>query len=300
MFIIPRVTGGCHSVISHPVLRKITRKQFIKGLGATLLLGSGTVLYTLFVEPHWLEVIEHEMPVKNLPDSLIGKKIVQLSDIHIGQQVSDAYLKKAFDVVRSLSPDVVVYTGDFTTREPETLAHAGRIFPHLPVGKMGAFGIFGNHDYGRNWHEYDHANRLAMLAESHGIRMLRNEMAEVGGLQIIGLDDLWASQFKPEQAFARWNAGAPSIVLTHNPDTVDLQGWGNYQGWILAGHTHGGQCKPPFLPPPMLPVKNRRYCAGTYDLEGGRKLYINRGLGHLVQAIFNARPEITVFKLSRA
>jgi len=272
----------------------------MKGLGATLLLGSGTVLYTLFVEPHWLEVIEHEMPVKNLPDALIGKKVVQLSDIHIGPQVSDAYLKKAFDLVRSFSPDVVVYTGDFTSREPETLAHADRIFPHLPLGKLGTFGILGNHDYGHNWQEFQLADQLAARAESHGIRILRNEIGETGGLQIIGLDDLWAKQFKPEKAFAQWTAGSPAIALTHNPDTVDLTDWRNYQGWILAGHTHGGQCKPPFLPPPLLPVQNRRYCAGTYDLESGRKLYINKGLSHLIQARFNVRPEITVFKLSRA
>ena len=37
--------------------------------------------------------------------------------------------------------------------------------------------------------------------------------------------------------------------------------WGDYQGWVLAGHTHGGQCKAPFLPPPLLPVKNARYAA---------------------------------------
>ncbi|HEX2860069.1 MAG TPA: hypothetical protein VHN79_00430, partial [Lacunisphaera sp.] len=73
-----------------------------------------------------------------------------------------------------------------------------------------------------------------------------------------------------------------------------------YQGWILAGHTHGGQCKPPFLPPPLLPVRNRRYTAGEFDLGDGRKLYINRGLGHLLRVRFNVRPEVTVFRLAPA
>lgn len=81
---------------------------------------------------------------------------------------------------------------------------------------------------------------------------------------------------------------------------ADRPAWGDYRGWILAGHTHGGQCKPPFLPPPLLPVKNRRYTAGAFALSRGRRMYINRGVGHLLRVRFNARPEVTVFRLMRA
>ncbi len=76
--------------------------------------------------------------------------------------------------------------------------------------------------------------------------------------------------------------------------------WGDYQGWILAGHTHGGQCKPPFLPPPLLPVWNPRYTAGEFPLAGNRRLYINRGIGYVLRVRFNVRPEITVFHLAPA
>ena len=93
------------------------------------------------------------------------------------------------------------------------------------------------------------------------------------------------------------NIDVANIALSHNPDTVDHSIWNNYNSWILSGHTHGGQCKPPFLNPPMLPVKNTRYSAGEIDLEDGRTLYINRALGHLWQVRFNVRPEITLFTL---
>lgn len=93
---------------------------------------------------------------------------------------------------------------------------------------------------------------------------------------------------------------AAQIALCHNPDVADLPVWNGYQGWILAGHTHGGQCKAPFLPPPLLPVKNKRYAAGAVDLSDGRTLYINRALGHLIQVRFNVRPEITLFELVQA
>jgi len=130
--------------------------------------------------------------------------------------------------------------------------------------------------------------------------VLRNRSADVAGLRIIGLDDMWAHRFFPQLVLPHLPAGQPAVVLSHNPDTCDLPVWGAYQGWILAGHTHGGQCKPPFLPPPMLPVKNRRYTAGEFALTGNRRLYINRGVGHLLRVRFNARPEVTVFRLTPA
>jgi predicted MPP superfamily phosphohydrolase len=113
--------------------------------------------------------------------------------------------------------------------------------------------------------------------------VLRNEIADVEGLQIIGMDDLWAEAFNPHMAFATRAPGRAAIVLSHNPDTADVTGWAGYEGWILSGHTHGGQCKPPFLPPPQLPVRNARYTAGEFALSGNRRLYINRGVGHLLR-----------------
>ena len=110
---------------------------------------------------------------------------------------------------------------------------------------------------------------------ANGVVMLRNQIHDVAGLQIVGLDDLWGDRFDPVLAFKRYDPARAAIALSHNPDTVDLPGWGGFQGWILSGHTHGGQCKPPFLPPPVLPVRNRRYTCGEFELSGGRTLYIN-------------------------
>ena len=60
------------------------------------------------------------------------------------------------------------------------------------------------------------------------------------------------------------------------------------------------QCKPPFLTPPLLPVRNQRYTAGVFALSDSRRMYISRGVGHLMQVRFNVRPEVTVFELQRA
>jgi predicted MPP superfamily phosphohydrolase len=47
------------------------------------------------------------------------------------------------------------------------------------------------------------------------------------------------------------------------------------------------------------PVRNRRYTAGEFGLPGGRRMYISRGVGHLLRVRFNVRPEMTIFHLER-
>ena len=129
--------------------------------------------------------------------------------------------------------------------------------------------------------------------------MLRNRSHDVTGLTVAGVDDLWSPTCDPGAVTGGLDHAKANLFLCHNPDAADGDVWGGYKGWILCGHTHGGQVKPPFLPPPIVPVNNRRYIAGEVDLFDGRKLYINRGLGHLRQVRFNVRPEITVFTLRR-
>jgi uncharacterized protein len=277
------------------------RRRFLwRGLGATAALAAGTGLYTWRVEPHWVELVDRTLPIANLPVALIGRRLVQLSDLHVGPRVDDDYVLGVFERVRALAPDIVVFTGDFTEPFPGHLAQVRSVYRNAPTGRLATVGIFGNHDYGPGWRHPEIAAALVPVLAGCGILVLRNQVATVAGLDIIGLDDWWGKQFRPAEALAYRDATRPGLVLSHNPDTVDMPGWFGYEGWILSGHTHGGQCKPPFLPPPLLPVRNRRYTSGEIAVEGGRRLYISRGVGHTLMVRFNVRPEVTVFTLQRA
>ena len=274
--------------------RAFTRRRLLAAAAA----GAGSLgLYTWRVEPHWLEIVRRKMPVRGLPPELAGKSLLHVSDLHIGPRVDDDYLAGVFQLIQELSPEIVVYTGDFVCANADLVDHAPRVFAQLACGTLGTFGILGNHDYGRGWRDDGAADRVMALAEEAGVRILRNETADVHGLTIVGLDDLWADRFEPGAVLPGLPASDPAVVLVHNPDAVDTPGWETYAGWILAGHTHGGQCKPPFLPPPLLPVRNRRYTSGEFELSGGRRMYISRGVGHLTRVRFNARPEATIFEL---
>jgi predicted MPP superfamily phosphohydrolase len=205
--------------------------------------------------------------------------------------------------VRALEPDIVLFTGDFVSyrvdRGNSQFSQLRDVLSEFPTGRLATLGILGNHDYGRNWSEPDVARRVVRVAEGSGIHVLRNEVASVDGLDVVGIDDIWGHQADSRRALGG-REGSTSLALCHNPDGLDELPWPDFDGWVLPGHTHGGQCKPPFLPPPLLPVKNHRYAAGPVRVDEHRSVYVSRGVGHLIRARFNVRPEITIFSLRSA
>ena len=277
--------------------RKFLKRSFWGAMG----LGLASGIYAWQVEPYWLEYVRLKMPIKNLPEHLDGKTLMQISDMHVGDRFDYQYIIDSFKEAQELNPDFVVYTGDFVSYEDENqIAQLEQVMKHAVKGKLGTCGILGNHDYGHGWAMQEVADEVCRVNEASGITMLNNVHKEFEGLNIIGFDDYWAINFKGEELMQSYDSEKANLVLCHNPDVCDLPLWNNYEGWILAGHTHGGQVKPPFLPAPMLPVKNKKYDAGEIDLEDGRTLYINRALGNLWPVRFNVRPEITIFTLEKS
>jgi predicted MPP superfamily phosphohydrolase len=285
----------------------------------------GLGLDAFLVEPHRLELVRRTLPLENLPAGLAGRTLLQVSDIHVGPEVSSRYLVDSFIAAQRLEPDFVAFTGDFVSyRSAHDVAELARVLRAFPRGRLGTVASLGNHDYGRSWRQMDVANQVARVAGDAGLHVLRNEVVTIAGLQLAGLADFWSPEFGPaggvqtpglmtpdlpkvradagdaRLAIAGIVGGRPTVILSHNPDVQDEPLWGGVRGWVLAGHTHGGQVKPPFLPPPVLPVRNKRYSSGVFEVGPGRSMYVSRGVGHLHHVRFNVRPEITLFTLAKA
>ncbi|MBX7045610.1 MAG: metallophosphoesterase [Ignavibacteria bacterium] len=277
--------------------RKFIRNTFFGLTGIVLFSG----IYSWQIEPFWLEFVRVKMPIRNLPSDLIGKTLMQISDIHVGNRFDYHFIIDSLKQAKEYNPDFVVYTGDFVSIYKDEVQYnkLEETLNNIAKGKIATIGILGNHDYGKNWSQMAVADKISEMVTGKGIQLLRNESTDVKGLNFIGIDDYWGLNFYPEKALTGFDKSKANIVLCHNPDVCDLDVWGEYNSWILSGHTHGGQVKPPFLPPPMLPVKNKKYSAGQYELSNDRTLYINRALGHLWQVRFNVRPEITIFELHK-
>lgn len=279
----------------------MTRKHFLKRLLQLSAIGALPFLYSWQIEPFWVEFVQRKLPIKNLPEHLEGKIVMQISDLHVGNRFDWNFLIESFQKAQDFDPDFVVYTGDFvnhgTLDDHESLK---KVMAKAVYGKLGTFGILGNHDYGKKRKDLGSSQEICRILQNAGVKMLNNEQVESYGLNIIGFDDLWSPNFDPMKVMKDYNPEKANLVLCHNPDVCDKDVWNGYQGWILSGHTHGGQCRIPGVITPILPVENRKYVSGEIDLKDGRMLYINRAIGHSFQVRFMVRPEITVFTLTQA
>lgn len=252
--------------------------------------------------PEWLEIVNIDIPVNNLPDKLRGKRIVHLSDIHCSRTVSKKYLRRCIDRVNKLSPDIVVLTGDYVTHDiyGTHRQNAVKIIGEL-TSRYGVYACLGNHDYGPGSmigriHDNMLDNMISQMKD-RGVRLLRNESCRVDidgqSLWIVGLGDLWLADFHPHKAFADVPADQTTIALVHNPEGIDHLG-AFCADIVMAGHTHGTTVDMTLDPKKAL--RSRRFHAGLFDVDD-KKLYVNRGLGRLGRTLFNARPEITVITL---
>lgn len=280
---------------------RVSRRSWLRTTcSATALTAAGALGYTWGIEPHWFETVRRALPIAGLPAPWQGRTLLHLSDLHIGAADYE-YLASAIDAAAALKPDLVVVTGDFMSYlGPEQFDQVPQLLAKLGRPPQGLVGNFGNHDYGPDWSNVKTADKLERRLGEIGFRILRNESTDIDGLQFVGVEDLWCPRFRFATVRQTLDGAADRavIALCHNPDVCDLPVWGDFRGWILAGHTHGGQCRPPFLPAPLLPIQNRRYAAGEVELSAGRKLYVSRGLGYYHRVRFNVRPEMTLFTLT--
>jgi predicted MPP superfamily phosphohydrolase len=183
------------------------------------------------------------IPLQRLPEHASGYKIVQLTDVHVGPTLGRAYVESVVRATNALAPDLVVITGDLVDG---SVAELGPLVEPLRdlAARHGVFFVTGNHEY------YSGADAWIAHLPSLGIRVLRNERVDIGGLfDLAGVDDASASRILPHhgQDVAKATQGRdgarPLVLLAHQPKAVgdavaagvDLQ---------LSGHVHGGQMVP--------------------------------------------------------
>ncbi len=233
----------------------------------------------------------------NLPDALVGMRIVQLTDIHVGPTIGRDFIASMVSKVNDLRPDVIAITGDLVDGPVSELG------PHVaPLAELrakhGAFFVTGNHEY------YSGVEAWAAELRRLGVRVLDNERVEVGVgdamIDLAGVND-WSARrfdaFKPDLAKALHGRDStrPVVLLAHQPKVIKQAAEAGVS-LVLSGHTHGGQ----IWPWTKLVALDQPYLAGLHR-EGPTQIYVSEGTGYWGPPMrLGTSPEITEIVLERA
>lgn len=255
------------------------------------------LIYALRIEPQKLTLEAITIPIPQLHPALEQFRIVQLSDFHLHPHTQLPLIERAVAQANALRPDLIVLTGDFVLDFIESIFALAPALGRLNA-RYGVFCIMGNHDV-----------KMNDIIVPRGLRderlcVLRNEgvMLSVGAgkLYLAGVDDGIYGRPNLPQAMARWQSGATTILLAHEPDFADAYHRDPRIALQLSGHTHGGQVNLPGYGPLILPRYGKKYHTGLYRLQQ-MWLYTNRGIGMGgIPVRFNCPPEITEITLTRA
>ncbi len=207
---------------------------------------------------------------------LDGTRIVQISDVHIGETLGRDFAQQVADTVNSLKPDLVAVTGDMidgsVARLREDVAPLGTM-----RARYGVFFVTGNHEYysgGAAWET--EARRLGMTVLHNEHRVIEHQGAQ---LVVGGVTDLEGARFaeshapRVDLAFAG-APSAPRILLAHQPRFAKAAAKENVS-LMLSGHTHGGQ-----IFPFMFFVKLQQPVIGGFATLSGVPTYTSNGTGY--------------------
>jgi len=282
-------------------LRSLPKNAF-KAAGVLDAAAAVGLLY-MVLESQWVRRVDRRLEAPVDAADLDGLTVAQLSDFHVGFRPSFNLraTRKAVDLALAARPDLVLITGDFACG-PHGRVELQRQLRRLSgAAPLGVFGVLGNHDHGDSKAPFVQPTDPQAI-ESCGVRLLDNATASVqvgaATVQIGGVDDTDGGHDDLPAVLATLDR-RPSvlrILLTHHAAVVLRTEPGDFH-IALAGDTHGGQI--------CLPLPGRRvllsdlsapFAEGAYDVGGGRRLYVTRGVGtSMLPLRAFCRPEIVVF-----
>jgi predicted MPP superfamily phosphohydrolase len=271
---------------------RFDRRKFLQVAGCCAV---GFAAVDAFViEPSWLDVVEQDVPVPNLPKGLHGFRIAHLSDLHL-RRLSGLH-EAVVAAIQKASANLVVLTGD-CIEDPSALGVLTDLCRSIAMQGREVVATVGN------WEHWGHVDmtELDNAYARGGARLLGNESTLLAsGISVMATDDHCSGFDDVRAALRNIPSGSMRLFLTHAPGIFDrLPEDAPKFDFGLAGHTHGGQIRA-LGAPLWAPPGSGRFRAGMYDTAKGR-VYVSRGIGtSVVSARFTCRPELPIFRLVNA
>ena len=244
-----------------------------------------------------IEVVEIDITIDNLGWNFNNLRILNLTDIHLGQWINPEYLDKLIDYVNTLNVDLVTLTGDYFSYVTKGYEQSLQDSFKKIESKYGKFGVLGNHDHWMG------SKKVRDIFTNSNVIDLSNDVytLEKDGefLNICGVDSCTVCADNLDKVLAKMKKDTPSILLAHEPDFAKQSSQTNRFDLQISGHSHGGQfIIPKFETTPFRGPNSRKYPVGIYEV-GNMIQYTSKGLGtNSFRLRVNCKPEITIITLT--
>lgn len=221
-----------------------------------------------------VRVNEVEIPLKGLEKDVV---VMHISDVHVGHLRGRDHLESIVEETNRRQPDLILINGDLV--DSDAALEPGVLSP-LADFRAPVYFVAGNHE------NYVNRRQALRLIAGHGVRILRNEIVEIHGIQLVGLDymnpdddtfDMHPSQgartIKDTLPNLAIDEGKPSLLMHHSPAGARYVATAGVD-LMVSGHTHAGQMFPGTLFAPFIFPFNQ----GLYQ-EGDMKVFVSQGAG---------------------
>lgn len=243
-----------------------------------------------------IDLVEVNIELADLGWNFNNYKILNLTDIHLGQWINPEYLEDLIDYVNTLNYDLVTLTGDYFSYVVDGYEEAlADSFKKLK-SRDGKFGVLGNHDHWMG------SSIIRDIFKKSDIIDLSNDVhtLERDGefLNICGVDSCTVCADNLDRVIAKMPKGMPSILLAHEPDFAKESSQTNFFDLQISGHSHGGQfIIPKVETTPFRGPNSTKYPVGLYKVRDMIQ-YTSKGLGtNSFRIRINCKPEVTIITL---
>ncbi len=241
-----------------------------------------------------------ELPVEELPESLRDFKIIHISDIQGDEYTGQRKIARYIDKVNAQNPDLIIFTGDLISYGTEFIKMASK---ELGAAKAtyGIIAVVGDHDF---WAGVENVEKAL---KEQGIPLLQDENHTVNldsttSILVTGVTEVYSKHSDSrivDSLTSNPGDHALKVFASHQISThlISSARENSYDA-MLAGHTHGGQIRVPFMGMSFsASERETEYVSGLYQ-EGGLMINVNNGLGFTLGPIrYNAPPMVSVIEL---
>ena len=249
--------------------------------------------------PENIDLVEVDIKLNNLGWNFHNYRILNISDIHLGQWINPEYLDDLTDYVNTLNYDLIVLTGDYFSYNLQDYDEALERSLKKLKAPDGKYGVLGNHDH---WMD---AGKVRNIFKNSDIHDLSNDAVllkkDEDHLNLAGVDSCTVCADDLDAVLAKLKDNTPTILLAHEPDFAHQSSQTGKVDLQISGHSHGGQfIIPKVETTPFRGPNSTKYPVGLYKVKDMIQ-YTSKGLGtNSFRIRINCKPEITIITLKTA